>query len=102
MADTGIVATLAAEAAKPENRGYADNGIPEFKEAAATYLAEVFGVEDIDPVNEVVHSSGSKPALAMIPSVFINPGDVAILTVPGYPIMGTHTKYLAERFTMSN
>lgn len=94
MADTGIVATLAAEAAKPENRGYADNGIPEFKEAAATYLAEVFGVEDIDPVNEVVHSSGSKPALAMIPSVFINPGDVAILTVPGYPVMGTHTKYL--------
>lgn len=33
MADAGIVAALAAEAAKPENRGYADNGIPEFKTA---------------------------------------------------------------------
>ena len=94
MADAGIVAKLAEEAAKAENRGYADNGIPEFKEAAAKYLEEVFGVEGIDPVSEVVHSIGSKPALAMIPSVFINPGDVAILTVPGYPVLGTHTKYL--------
>ncbi|WP_454192063.1 LL-diaminopimelate aminotransferase [Paenibacillus sp. Marseille-Q7038] len=94
MADAGIVARLAEEAAKVENRGYADNGIPEFKEAAAKYLEQVFGVEGIDPVSEVVHSIGSKPALAMIPSVFINPGDVAILTVPGYPVLGTHTKYL--------
>ncbi|CAM2825922.1 LL-diaminopimelate aminotransferase [Paenibacillus sediminis] len=94
MADAGIVAKLAEEAAKPENRGYADNGIAEFKEAAAKYLKEVFGVEGIDPETEVLHSIGSKPALAMLPSVFINPGDVTIMTVPGYPVMGTHTKYL--------
>ncbi|WP_018753217.1 LL-diaminopimelate aminotransferase [Paenibacillus sanguinis] len=94
MADAGIVAKLAEEAAKPENRGYADNGIPEFKEAAATYLHKVFGVEGIDPVTEVVHSIGSKPAIAMLPSCFINPGDITIMTVPGYPVIGTHTKYL--------
>lgn len=94
MADAGIVAKLAEEAAKPENRGYADNGIVEFKEAAAKYLKEVFRVEGIDPVTEIVHSIGSKPALAMLPSCFINPGDVTIMTVPGYPVLGTHTKYL--------
>ncbi|KAF9127245.1 LL-diaminopimelate aminotransferase [Paenibacillus cellulositrophicus] len=94
MADAGIVAKLAEEAAKPENRGYADNGIPEFKEAAAKYLKEVFNVDGIDPQTEVLHSIGSKPALAMLPSVFINPGDVTIITVPGYPVLGTHTKYL--------
>lgn len=94
MADAGIVAKLAEEAAKPENRGYADNGIPEFKEAAARYLHDVFAVEGIDPVTEIVHSIGSKPALAMLPSCFINPGDVTIMTVPGYPVLGTHTKYL--------
>ncbi|MBP1999245.1 LL-diaminopimelate aminotransferase [Paenibacillus shirakamiensis] len=94
MADAGIVAKLAEEAAKPENRGYADNGIVEFKEAAAKYLQEVFQVEGIDPVNEIVHSIGSKPALAMLPSCFINPGDITIMTVPGYPVLGTHTKYL--------
>ncbi|GJM72228.1 hypothetical protein HMSSN036_44440 [Paenibacillus macerans] len=94
MADPGIVAKLAEEAAKRENRGYADNGIAEFKEAAAKYLGDVFGVESIDPVTEVVHSIGSKPAIAMLPSCFINPGDITIMTVPGYPIIGTHTKYL--------
>lgn len=94
MADAGIVAKLAEEAAKRENRGYADNGIPAFKEAAAKYLHEVFGVEGIDPVTEVVHSIGSKPAIAMLPTCFINPGDITIMTVPGYPIIGTHTKYL--------
>ncbi|MDR9852977.1 LL-diaminopimelate aminotransferase [Paenibacillus sp. VCA1] len=94
MADAGIVAKLAEEAAKPENRGYADNGIPEFKVAAVHYLKEVFNVDGIDPETEVLHSIGSKPALAMLPSCFINPGDVTIMTVPGYPVMGTHTKYL--------
>lgn len=94
MADAGIVAKLAEEAAKEENRGYADNGIAEFKTAAAEYLREVFRVEGIDPDTEVVHSIGSKPALAMLPSCFINPGDITIMTVPGYPVLGTHTKYL--------
>jgi LL-diaminopimelate aminotransferase len=94
MADEGIVAKLAEEAAKPENRGYADNGIAEFKVAAARYLQEVFQVDGIDPATEIVHSIGSKPALAMLPTCFINPGDITIMTVPGYPILGTHTQYL--------
>ncbi|AKG35670.1 LL-diaminopimelate aminotransferase [Paenibacillus durus] len=94
MADAGIVAKLAEEAAKEDNRGYADNGIAEFKEAAAKYLKDVFNVDGIDPVTEVLHSIGSKPALAMLPSAFINPGDITIMTIPGYPVLGTHTKYL--------
>lgn len=94
MADSAIVAKLAEEAGKPENRGYADNGIADFKIAAARYLQEVFQVEGIDPTTEIVHSIGSKPALAMLPTCFINPGDITIMTVPGYPVLGTHTQYL--------
>lgn len=94
MADAAIVSRLAEEAAKPENRGYADNGIPEFKEAAVEYLEQVFNVTGLNAETEVLHSIGSKPALAMLPSCFINPGDVTIMTVPGYPVLGTHTKYL--------
>lgn len=94
MADSAIVARLAEEAGKPENRGYADNGIADFKIAAARYLQEVFQVEGIDPTTEIVHSIGSKPALAMLPTCFINPGDITIMTVPGYPVLGTHTHYL--------
>jgi aspartate/methionine/tyrosine aminotransferase len=29
----------------------------------------------------------------MIPACFINPGDVTLMTVPGYPVAGTHTRY---------
>jgi LL-diaminopimelate aminotransferase len=52
----------------------------------------VFGV-DVDPVHEVNHAIGSKPAYAIIPGLFINPGDVTLMTVPGYPVAGTYTKY---------
>ena len=41
MAFPVVVKTLQAEAAKPENRGYADNGIQEYKDAAAAYLKKV-------------------------------------------------------------
>ncbi|HXY53845.1 MAG TPA: LL-diaminopimelate aminotransferase [Nitrospirota bacterium] len=91
MAFPGVVQTLQREAVKPENRGYADNGIQEFKDAAARYLQNVYGVNGINPVTEVLHGIGSKPVLAMLPLAFINPGDVTLMTVPGYPVLGTHT-----------
>lgn len=93
MALPGVVKKLQREAEKPENRGYADNGIQEFKDAAARYLAKVYGVRDINPETEVLHGIGSKPVLAMIPAVFIDPGDVTLMTVPGYPVMATHTRW---------
>lgn len=92
MAFPEVVAALQAEAAKPENRGYADNGGAEFKEAVSRYMKEVFDVE-LDPKTEVLHSIGSKAALSILPACFINPGDVAIMTTPGYMVFGTHTKY---------
>ena len=47
----------------------------------------------LDPATEINHCIGSKTALAMLPAAFINPGDVTLMTVPGYPVAGTHTKY---------
>jgi LL-diaminopimelate aminotransferase len=92
MADPLVRDVAKAEIDKLENRGYADNGIAAFKEAAAGFMKKVFGVT-LDPATEINHAIGSKPALAMIPAAFINPGDVTLMTVPGYPVAGTHTKY---------
>ena len=92
MADAAVREALAREANRVENRGYADNGIPAFKEAAAAFMKRQFGVA-LDPATEVNHCIGSKPALAMLPACFINPGDVTLMTVPGYPVAGTHTAY---------
>ena len=94
MADPGVVKALQSEAEKPENRGYTDNGIDEFKVAACKYMENIFGVQGLDPAKHVNHLIGSKPGLAMTPAVFINPGDVILMTVPGYPVMGTHAQYL--------
>jgi LL-diaminopimelate aminotransferase len=92
MADPLVRDVLKQEVDRVENRGYADNGIAAFKEAAAGFMKKVFGVT-LDPATEVNHAIGSKPALAMMPAVFINPGDVTLMTVPGYPVAGTHTAY---------
>jgi LL-diaminopimelate aminotransferase len=92
VAPENVRRAMSDEIGKTENRGYADNGIPAFKEAAARFMQRFFGVA-LDPATEVNHCIGSKPALAMIPACFINPGDVTLMTVPGYPVAGTHTRY---------
>src|SRR5438128_9404903 len=92
MADSLVREVARREIDKLENRGYADNGIAAFKEAAAGFMKKVFDVT-LDPATEINHAIGSKPALAMMPAVFINPGDVTLMTVPGYPVAGTHTAY---------
>ncbi len=93
-ADNLVVKALSEEAGKPVNRWYADNGIPEFQEAAAGYLERVYGVKGISASANIVHGIGSKPVLAMLPLCFINPGDILLTTVPGYPVTATYTRYL--------
>lgn len=92
MAPESVRSRMATEIDQPENRGYADNGIAAFKESAARFMQRRFGV-DLDPVSQINHCIGSKTALAMLPACFINPGDITLMTVPGYPVAGTHTKY---------
>lgn len=92
-ADENVVDILKKEAGKLENRRYADNGIYEFKEAAVKYLKDIYKV-DVDANNEIVHGIGAKSILSMLPTCFINPGDITLTTIPGYPIIATHTNYL--------
>ena len=93
MAFPESVEALCAAARNPENRGYSDNGGDAYKQAAARWMQKVCGVSGIDPALQIVHSIGSKAALSLLPACFINPGDVALMTTPGYPVFGTHSKY---------
>lgn len=93
MAFPEVVTALAEEAAAWENRTYADNGVDVFKAAVARYMQELYGVE-LDAADEICHSIGSKSALSLLPACFINPGDITVMTVPGYPVLGTWTIYL--------
>ena len=94
MTPEPVVSTLIKEAQVFGNRGYTDNGIAEFKQAAATYMDRVFGVSGINPETQVNHSIGSKSALALMPAALVNPGETVLMTVPGYPVFGTHSKWL--------
>ena len=58
--------------------GVSAHGITAFKEAAAGFMKKVFGVS-LNPETEINHAIGSKPALAMIPAAFINPGDITLM-----------------------
>jgi LL-diaminopimelate aminotransferase len=93
MAFPEVVTSLHDEARKPENRGYADNGDDALKQAAARYMERVCKVGGINPQTEVIHSVGSKAALSILPAALINPGDVVLMTTPGYPVFGTHSRY---------
>ncbi|HCK40835.1 MAG TPA: LL-diaminopimelate aminotransferase, partial [Planctomycetaceae bacterium] len=84
MADESVRRVMAQEINKPENRGYADNGVDQFKEAVARFMQREYGV-DLDPATEVNHCIGSKTALSILPAAFINPGDIPLMAVPGYP-----------------
>ncbi|CAH2212443.1 LL-diaminopimelate aminotransferase [Tepidibacter aestuarii] len=93
-ADISICKVLCEECSKLENRLYSDNGIPEFQEAACSFLKKVYKLDNLDPYTNIMHGIGSKPILAMLPICFINPGDIVLTTVPGYPVLSTYCKFL--------
>lgn len=96
-ADEKITKVLSSECGKKENRKYADNGILDFTVAASNYLKKIYKVDNIDPYTEILHGIGAKTILSYLPLCFIDKGDFIITTIPGYPILSTHTKYLGGK-----
>ncbi len=64
-------------------------------------MAETYGVDWLDPAKHICPSIGSKPALALIPLAFINPGDITITTTPGYPCSPPTPSTSAARWSNS-
>jgi LL-diaminopimelate aminotransferase len=56
----------------------------------AGWYARRFGVT-LDPDREVLTLIGSKEGLAHLPWVFVNPGEVTLVSDPGYPVYATAT-----------
>jgi LL-diaminopimelate aminotransferase len=76
------------------------SGMRDFKEAVAQWYQERFGVE-LDPGSEVVSLIGSKEGLAHFPLAFINPGDIALVPTPAYPVYHIATLFAGgESFFM--
>ncbi len=80
-----IVDAMYHSALRNDTHGYAGYyGTPALRQAAANYYGRRFGVE-LDPGSEILPLIGSKEGLANVALAFIDPGDVALATDPGYP-----------------
>ncbi len=77
---------LIEAAVKPRNHRYsASRGIPKLRAAICDLYAERFGVE-LDPETQAVATIGAKEGLAHLMWVLVEPGDVAVVPTPSYPI----------------
>ena len=72
--------------ADPANHQYPCNrGREEFRQAFADFYDRRFGVE-IDPETEVIPAIGAKECIYNLCFAFLDPGDVALASDPGYPV----------------
>ena len=67
-------------------------GLPELREAIARWYERRFGVS-LDPQREVLPLIGSKEGIGHIALCFIDPGDVALVPDPGYPVYAVGTMF---------
>lgn len=88
-----IIEALQKAAADPENHKYPSyTGMDDFNRAVARWYKKRFNV-NLDPGSEVVTLIGSKEGIAHIPLAFINPGDIALMTSPGYPVYNVGVQF---------
>ncbi len=81
-----IIDSLVESARRADTHGYTPNGgTPAFRKAIANYYMERFEVE-LDPQKETIGLIGSKEGLFNLSQVILNPGDVALVPDPGYPV----------------
>jgi LL-diaminopimelate aminotransferase len=80
-----VVEAMQAAVADPGNHTYPSNrGREEFRAALADFYRRRFEVE-IDPDSEVIPAIGAKECICNLCFAFLDPGDIALASDPGYP-----------------
>ncbi len=81
-----VVAAMQRAVADPSTHQYPSNrGRSEFREAVAAFYRRRFGVE-LDPETEVMPAIGAKECIFNLNLAFLDTGDVALASDPGYPV----------------
>lgn len=81
-----VVDKLVEAARAPRNHRYsASRGLPNLRKAVADRYLRRFGVE-LDPEREVINTIGAKEGLSHLMWTLVQPGDVALVPEPSYPI----------------
>lgn len=86
-----IVTEAQRRVADPVNHQYPSSvGLLAYREAVSAWYGERFGVS-LDPQREVVSLIGSKEGIAHLPWCYLDPGDIALIPDPGYPVYSQGT-----------
>ncbi|HYQ77983.1 MAG TPA: LL-diaminopimelate aminotransferase [Solirubrobacterales bacterium] len=81
-----VVEAMREAVANPAYHQYPSNrGRDEFRQAFAQFYDRRFGVQ-IDPKIEVIPAIGAKECIYNLCFAFLDPGDVALASDPGYPV----------------
>ena len=93
-----IVEALREAARDPVTHQYDETGrgLREFREAIAFWYQQRFGVA-LDPEREVLRLIGAKEGLAHLAWAVLNPGDVALVPDPAYPVYNVAGMFAGAR-----
>lgn len=84
-----VVKQMGEEIKRSTNHRYPSyEGLMEFRQAVVDWHRDRFGVQ-LDPEHEVISLIGCKEGLAHFPLAFIEPGDLALVPDPAYPVYKT-------------
>jgi LL-diaminopimelate aminotransferase len=88
-----ILDSLCQAAQDPANHRYPESdGLPRLRQAISTWYQHRFELT-FDPDKEVVPLIGSKEGIGHVALCFIDPGDIALVTDPGYPVYSVGTMF---------
>ncbi len=89
-----LYALLQEEVRRPGNHRYPDyRGLPEFLDAVVEWMGERFEVGDLDAQTEVITLLGAKEGVAHMAWAMCDPGDMALIPEPAYPVYSANCQY---------
>jgi LL-diaminopimelate aminotransferase len=92
-----VINQLCQAAQDPANHRYPESeGLPELHNAVAEWYKKRFNVT-LDPVTEVLPLIGSKEGIGHIAFCVIDPGDIALVPDPAYPVYTVGTQLAGGR-----
>jgi LL-diaminopimelate aminotransferase len=88
-----ILDALAEASRDPANHRYPETeGLPDFRRAVANWYERRFAVR-LDDAKEIISLIGSKEGIGHVALCFVDPGDVALVPDPAYPVYEIGTMF---------
>ena len=88
-----VIERLCQAAQDPQNHRYPESeGLPQFRNAIAQWYEKRFGVT-LEPDREILPLIGAKEGIGHIALCFIDPGDIALVPDPAYPVYSIGTMF---------